>query len=141
MEEEHNTTEAEEEAFKKAQASMFTTYVTVMDTVESEVVRKFREKMFWQVVYYTATSIVLYEIASGLVDNRSLWLILPCMTINIVIHAWITTAVKYEPFYLQIVKTFLDNNEDMAEIFVKKDETIINDKEEDVFGYQDKDGE
>ena len=30
----------------KGQASMFTTYVTVMDTVESEVVRKFKKRCF-----------------------------------------------------------------------------------------------
>ena len=131
----------EEEALKKAQASMFSTYVAVMDTVESEVVRKFKEKMFWQVVYYTATSIVLYEIMCSLFQNESLWLIIPCMTSNIVIHAYIASVSKYEPFYLQIVENFLRNNEDMAEIFVKKDSKIIETKEEDVFGYQDKDGE
>ena len=131
----------EEEALKKAQASMFSTYVAVMDTVESEVVRKFKEKMFWQVVYYTATSIVLYEIMCSLFQNESLWLIIPCMTFNIVIHAYIASASKYEPFYLQIVENFLKNNEDMAEIFVKKDSKIIETKEEDVFGYLDMDGE
>lgn len=131
----------EEEALKKAQASMFSTYVAVMDTVESEVVRKFKEKMFWQVVYYTATSIVLYEIMCSLFQNESLWLIIPCMTFNIVIHAYIASVSRYEPFYLQIVENFLKNNEDMAEIFVKKDSKIIETKEEDVFGYQDKDEE
>jgi hypothetical protein len=63
------------------------------------------------------------------------------MTFNIVIHAYIASVSRYEPFYLQIVENFLKNNEDMAEIFVKKDSKIIETKEEDVFGYQDKDEE